>query len=67
MEIKRKHKICIELYKTLNNLNPMKETFELILCSRSLREQSIQTEYKYSKNEQVAFGTKRLGSLGQKI
>ena len=35
INVTRKHELCIEIYKTLNNLNPsfMKETFELILCS----------------------------------
>ena len=38
MDVKRKHKPCIEIYKTLNNLNPsfMKEIFELRLSSRSV-------------------------------
>ena len=38
MDVKRKRKPCIEIYKTLNNLNPsfMKEIFELRLSSRSV-------------------------------
>ena len=36
MDIKRKHKLCIDIYKTLDNLNPSftKEIFELRLSSR---------------------------------
>ena len=39
--VKRKYKLCIEISKTLNNLNSsfMKEIFELRLCSRPAREQ----------------------------
>ena len=43
MVVKRKYKLCIEIYKTLNNLNSsfMKEIFELKLCSSPAREPSI--------------------------
>ena len=36
----KKHKVCIDIYKTLNDLSPsvMKEIFELRLCSRPVRE-----------------------------
>ena len=36
MDVKRKHKLCIDIYKTLDNLNPSftKEIFELRLSSR---------------------------------
>ena len=49
MNIKRKHKLCIEIYKTLNNSNLsfMKEIFEMFqACKRA-----IKTEFKYSKKE----------------
>ena len=68
MDIEREHKLCIEIYKTLNNLNPifMKEIFELRLGSRPVRQQ-----YKLGLNiprkKQVAFGTKSLEGLGLKI
>ena len=41
MDVKRKHKLCIEIYKTLTNLNSsfMKEIFELRLSSRPVTEQ----------------------------
>ena len=68
MDVKRKHKLCIEIYKTLNNLNRsfMKEISELRLSSRPARMQ-----YKLNLNipgkRQVAFGTKSLESFGPKI
>ena len=49
MNIKRKHKLCIEIYKTLNNSNLsfMKEIFEMFqACKRA-----IKTEFKYSKKK----------------
>ena len=49
MNIKRKHKLCIEIYKTLNNSNLsfMKEIFEMFqACKRG-----IKTEFKYSKKK----------------
>ena len=49
MNIKRKHKLCIEIYKTLNNSNLsfMKEIFEMFqACKRA-----IKTEFKYSEKE----------------
>ena len=45
MDVKRKHKLCIDIYKTLDNLNPsfIKEIFELRLSwrlsARPVREQ----------------------------
>ena len=67
-DVKRKHKLCIEIYKTLNDLNPsfMKEIFELRLSSRPAREQ-YKLNLNTPKKRQVAFGTKMLESLGQKI
>ena len=68
MVVKRKHKLSIKIYKTLNNLHPsfMKEIFELRLCSRTVREQ-----YKLNLNiqgkRQVNFGTKTLKSSGPNI
>ena len=66
--LKRKQKLSIEIYKTLNNLNPsfMKEIFELILCSRPVREQ-YKLNLNIPRKRQVTFGTKSLESLGPKI
>ena len=68
MDVKRKHKLCIKIYKTLNNLNLsfMKEIFELRLCSRPVREQ-YKLNLNIPRKKQLAFGTKSLESLGPKI
>ena len=68
MDVKRKHKLSTEIYKTLNDLNPsvMKEIFELRLSSRPVREQ-YKLNLNIPKKRQVTFGTKMLESLGQKI
>ena len=66
MDVNRKHKLHIEIFKSLNNLNPsfMKEIFDLRLYSRLVRE-----KYKLNLNvprkKQVAFGT--LKSLRARI
>ena len=67
MDIKRKDKLCIEIYKTLNNLIPsfMKEIFGLRLCSRPVREQH-KLNLNISRKRQVTFGTKSLERLGPK-
>ena len=75
MDVKRKHKLCIEIYKNLNNLNPsfMKEIFELRLCSRPVKGQDKLNlnlnirNLNIPRKKQVAFGTKSLESLGLKI
>ena len=58
MDVKRKHKLCTEIQKTLNNLNPsfMKESFELRLCSRSVRKQH-KLNLNIPRNRQVTIGT----------
>ena len=68
MDVKRKHKLCIEIYKTLNNLNPsfMKEIFELRLSSRPVREQ-YKLNLNIPRKKQVPFGTKSLESLVPKF
>ena len=60
--------INIEIYKTLNNLNPsfMKEILELRLCSRPVREQ-YKLNLNIPRKTQVIFGTKIKKSLGPKI
>ena len=68
MDVKRKHKLCTEMYKTLNNLNPsfMKDIFKLRLSFRPVREQYI-LNLNIPKKRQATFGTKSLESLGPKI
>ena len=63
IDFKRKHKLCIEINKTLNNLNPsfMKQIFELELCCRYVREK-YQRNLNIPRKKQVAFGTKSLKS-----
>ena len=67
MDVKRKYKLRIERHKTLNNLNPsfLKKIFELILCSRPVREQ-YKLNLDIPRKKQVAFGTKCLERLGPK-
>ena len=67
MDVKRKDKLCIEIYKTLNNLIPnfMKEIFGLRLCSRPVREQ-YKLNLNVSRKRQLTFGTKSLERLGPK-
>ena len=67
MDVKRKHKLCIKICKTLK-INPsfMEGIFKLSLCPIPLRE-----EYKLNLNiprkKQVTVGTKSLEILGLKI
>ena len=67
MDVQRKHKLCTDIYKTLNNLNPsfMKEIFQLRLCSGPVREQ-YKLKLNISRKRQVTFGTKTLESFGPK-
>ena len=68
MDVKRKHKLCIEIYKTLHNLNPsfMKDIFKLRLSSRPVREQ-YKLNLNIPRKKQVTFGTKSLESISPKI
>ena len=68
MAVKRKHKLCIEIHESLNNLNPsfMKKIFDLRLCSRPVREQ-YKLNLNIPRKRRVTFGTKSLESLGPKI
>ena len=63
MDVKRKHKLCIEIYKTLHNLNPsfMKDIFKLRLSSRPVRGQ-YKLNLNIPRKKQVTFGTKSLES-----
>ena len=68
MDVKRKHKLHNEIYKTTSNVNPsfMKEIFELTLSSRPVRQQ-YKLNLNIPRKRQVTFATKSLESLGQKI
>ena len=68
MNIYRPRFLCIEIYKTLNDLNPsfMKEIFEN-------RDENQLTGYRYNLNlniprrNQTTFGTKALSSTHEKF
>ena len=68
MNVKRLRILCIEIYKTINHLNPsfMKEIFSLRETKRPVRE-----KYKLNLNtpdyNQISFGRKSLKVFGPKI
>ena len=68
MGVKRNYKLYVEIYKTLNDLNPslMKEIFELRLCSRAIREQ-YKLNLNIPRKKQATFGTKSLEIIDPKI
>ena len=61
MKVKRLRFLCVEVYKTINNLNPsfMKQIFELRETNRNVRE-----KYRLNLNipsyHQITFGKKSL-------
>ena len=59
---------CIEIFKTLNNLNPsfMSEIFHLRLTNYPPCDK-YEMNLKILKNNQVKFGTKSLRAFGPKI
>ena len=67
MDGKRKHKLCTEICKTLNNLNTsfMKGSLEWRLCFRPVREQKLNLNI--PRKKQVVFGIKSLQSLAPNI
>ena len=68
MNIKRLHLLCVEIYKTLNNLNSsiMKQIFELRETNRSAPEK-YQLNLNISYYNQVTFGKKNSRIFGPKI
>ena len=68
MNVKRLRFLCVEIYKTINNLNPsfMKQIFELRETNRNVR-----GKYRLNLNipnyNQVTFGKKSLRIFGPKI
>ena len=68
MNVKRLHFLCVEIYKTFNNLNPsfMKQIFELRETNRNVREKYRLTLSILHYN-QVTFGKKSLRIFGPKI
>ena len=60
--------LCIEIFKTLNDINPsfIKHIFELRMTSRPTREK-YELNLEILKSNQVIFGTKSLKYLGPEV
>ena len=60
--------VCIEMFKTLNNINPsfMKELFQIRITNRPVRENYLFNMFA-PKTNQVKYGTKSLRNLAPKI
>ena len=67
MNLRRQKTICVEIYKTLNKLNPgyMNYIFKLRNTDRLTREYRLSLEN--PKTNQATFGTRTLRSYGPKI
>ena len=68
MSVNRLRNLCIEIFKTINNMNHpfMKEIFTVKNCNKTVRQQHKNNlEIKVTKTE--TFGTKSLTSLGPKV
>ena len=68
MNLRRQRTLCIEIYKTLNKLNPgyMNDIFKLRNTGRLTREK-YKLNLEVPKLNQATFGTKSLRSNGPKI
>ena len=69
INVRLKRNLCVEIYKTLNNLNPtfIREIFETRKTKRAVRERyKINLEIPRVKN-QTSFGNKILRFYGPKI
>ena len=68
MNIKRLRFSCLEIYKTINNLNPsfMKQILELKETNRNVRE-NYRLNLNIPNYNQVTFGKKSLRIFGLKI
>ena len=68
MNLRKQKTLCIEIYKTLNELNPgyMNDILKLRTTDRLSRE-NYKLNLEISKLNQATFGTKRLRSYGQQI
>ena len=66
MQVSRQRTLCIEIYKTMNNLNPpfMKNFFTLRSSSYSSRKPY---DLKHIRPNQVTFGSNSLESVGPQI
>ena len=68
MNVNRLRSLCIESFKTLNNINPdfMNEIFELWKTNRAVRNQ-YKLNLEVPTINQVTFGIKSIRYLGPKI
>ena len=68
MNLRRTRSLCIEIYKTINNLNPkfMKNLFEVPNTNGTQREQ-YKLNLEIPKSSQVSFGTKSLCIQGPRV
>ena len=68
MNLRRQRTLCIEIYKTLNKLNPgyMNDIFKLRNTDR-LTQEKYKLNLEISKPNQTTFGTRSLKSYGPKI
>ena len=68
MEVDRLRYLCIEIYKSINNINPgfMKQTFQLRETSRTVRNK-YKLNLSVPKVNQVNYGEKSLRFYGPKI
>ena len=66
--VSRLSNLCVEIYKTINKLNPefMNNIFKVIENKRSVREQ-YKLNVEIPEWKQVTFGAKRLNVYGPKI
>ena len=68
MNVNRLRSLCIESFKTLNNINPdfMNEIFDLRKTNRAVRNQ-YKLNLEVPTINQVTFGIKSIRYLGPKI
>ena len=68
MNLRRQRTLCIEIYKTLNKLNPgyMNDIFKLRNTDR-LTQEKYKLNLEISKPNQTTFGTRSLKTYGPKI
>ena len=66
MQVSRQRALCIEIYKTMNNLNPpfMKNIFKFRSSNYSLRNPY---DLRHVRPNQVTFGSNSLESVGPQI
>ena len=68
INVRRKRNLCVEIYKTLNDLNPsfMQEIFETRKTKTAVRER-YKINLEIARVNQASFGTKSLRFYGPKI